>query len=151
MISGPCRFLRVHLAAWEDCKVMTEPGLLMDSTYSLPMAMIYSSPKLTERSRKNWHRYRAGPGGCAGRPTAHGYVFLWLTRQGEATPYGKCSPTELILMLCFKAGTLLPRNAAAIGHRTGITLSFNQLTTARRRFGRCPRKAAFSVRQNRPS
>ena len=76
-ISGYCRFLRVRLAAWEDCKVMTEPGLLMDSTYSLPMEMIYSSPGLTGRSRKSWHRYPADPGGRAGRPTVHGYAFLW--------------------------------------------------------------------------
>ena len=91
-ISGHCRFLRVRLAAWEDCKVMTEPGLPMDSTYSLPMVMIYSSPRLMGRIPKSWLHYPALPGGCAGRPTVHGYAFLWSTRRSGTDSLWEMQP-----------------------------------------------------------
>ena len=43
--SGYCPFPRGRPAAWGNCLAMTEPGLRMDSEYSLPMAMTYTSPR----------------------------------------------------------------------------------------------------------
>ena len=40
---------------------MTEPGLRMDSEYSLPMAMIYTSPGLMGRNPKSLYPSRAFP------------------------------------------------------------------------------------------
>src|SRR6266436_6097560 len=98
-----------------------EPGLRMDSEYSLPMAVIYTSPGLMERNPKSLHPYPAASGGRAGRLTVHVYAFQCSTKRPNQIRCGKFRPTARIFILCFPVGTILPRNVAVVGHRMGST------------------------------
>src|ERR1700690_4022576 len=116
---GCYRFPPVRPADWENCLAMMEPGLPMDSEYSLPMATIYTSPQPMERTQKNLPPYWASPIGRDGPQTVHVCVHQWLTRGLGHLRFGKSNPTAVILILCCLAGVIQPRNVAAIGHRMG--------------------------------
>ena len=146
---GCCPFPQGRPTDWGNCLAMTEPGLRMDSEYSLPMAMTYTSPGLMERNPKNFCPSQALPIGHAGRQTVHVCAFQCLTQRLDHIRYGKSRPTEVILILCCPAGAILPRNAAAVGHRMGSTSSFSPITTVRHRSGPFPKKAACSAKPDR--
>src|SRR5882724_6876567 len=125
-----------------------EPGLRMESKFSLSMAMMYTSPGLMGRNPEGLHPYQAVLIGYAGHLTVHVYAFQCSTKRPNQNRCGKFRPTALIFTLCFPVGTTLPRNAAGVGHLTGSISSFSPLATARRRFGQFPKKAACSARQD---
>ena len=58
-----------------------EPGLRMDSEYSLPMGMIYSSPGADGTESKKLHPSRVFLVGYAGPLTVHVYAFQCSTEE----------------------------------------------------------------------
>src|SRR5207248_9707004 len=121
-----------------------ELGLRMDSEYSLPMGMIYTSPVVMARNPKNFCPSRVFLIGYAGHLTVYVYAFQCSTkRPPNQIRCGKFRPTAPIFILCFPVGTILPRNVAVVGHRIGRTSSSRTLATVRHTSVQSPATAAL--------
>ena len=103
-------------------------------------------PSLMGPNPLSWRPLPVLSGGRAGRPTDRIFAFQFRPAHPEPTLSGKCRPTGQTFILCFPAGTIRRRIAAATGHQTESTTSFSPLAPRELRSGRWGQTLTCSAR-----